>query len=147
MNKIEKQKGQLKAISIIIMVISVIIMGVGILMIVSGSTTNSGLGMKFTLILFGILFALIGLAGIAFGLVFLITGKSLTATRGSVAEDNLGKGTINMTKCSNCGSEIVPGNNFCGKCGNNLAQTKICSSCGATINVDEKVCTNCGAEV
>ena len=62
----------------------------------------------------------IGVVGLGFGVNFTWVASALVATKGSVAEDNLGKGTVNMNKCSNCGAEIKKGEDLCDKCKENL---------------------------
>ena len=56
------------------------------------------------LIVVGSLLSLLFLSGIVYGFIMYFTGKSLVALNGSIAEDNLAKGTVNMVKCPNCGA-------------------------------------------
>ena len=147
MNKIERQKSQLIAISTIIIVVSAIIMLIGVAMLISGAvSTTLTAGGKVRSIAFGAVFTLIGMAGIAFGIVYLVTGRSLKATKGSIAEDNLGHGTVNMIKCSKCGNKVNPEDKYCGHCGATLESNVKCPKCGATNMSGNKNCTNCGAQ-
>ncbi len=53
------------------------------------------------------------------------------------------------SKCTNCGATLVPGRNFCGKCGTatehalNNNKPK-CANCGAEIRAGAAFCANCG---
>ena len=111
MNIIEKRKGQLNFIGILTIAISVILAVVGIILI-----CNSGV-LK---LVFGIILTVIGLIGLGCGIFFSIMASSVKATKGSIAEDNLGKGTVNMNKCENCGAEVELGQKICTKCEENL---------------------------
>ena len=117
MNIIEKRKSQLNFIGIITIAISVILAVVGVILIV-----NSGIGKDLSVIklIFGIILAVLGLIGLGLGIFFSIMASSVKATKGSIAEDNLGKGTVNMHKCQNCGAEVEEGVTICAKCEENL---------------------------
>ena len=147
MNKIERQKSQLIAISTIIIIVSAIVMLVGIAMVVLGAIGESSIGHKVRMVLFGSVFTLIGMAGIAFGIVYLVTGRSLSATKGSIADGNLGHGTVNMTKCAKCGNKINPEDKFCGHCGASIENKLVCPECGATNMSGNTNCTSCGAKL
>ena len=45
--------------------------------------------------------------------------------------------------CSNCGKETLPGDDFCGKCGTQLARS--CPSCGFATDATDTFCRKCGA--
>lgn len=111
MNIIEKRKSQLNFIGILTIAISVILAVVGIILI-----CNSGV-LK---LVFGIILMVIGFIGIGLGIFFSIMASSIKAIKGSIAEDNLGKGTVNMNKCQNCGAEVEIGKTICDKCEENL---------------------------
>ena len=117
MNIIEKRKSQLKFVGAIVLAISVILAVVGVVLLL-----NSGIGEDLSVIklVFGIILIVVGVAGIALGVSLSWVGSAVKATKGSIAEDNLGKGTSNMHKCSNCGAEIEEGKNICSKCEENL---------------------------
>ncbi|MBO5954856.1 MAG: zinc ribbon domain-containing protein [Clostridia bacterium] len=117
MNIIEKRTSQFKFISAIILALGVILSVVGIILLV-----NSGIGKDLSVIklVFGIILIVLGLAGVGFGIAFSWIGASLKATKGSIAEDNAAKGTVNMNKCENCGAEVEPGVKICAKCEENL---------------------------
>ena len=72
------------------------------------------------LIIGGVLLLVVGVVGVICGVVFTWTASAVKATHGSIAEDNLGKGTVNMHKCSNCGVEIPAERTICEKCEENL---------------------------
>lgn len=150
MNRIEKGKKWLVGISITIIVLSLVFQGVGIMLTVFGgkglATASVKAGAIVELVI-GIIMILLGLVGVGFGIAFTWTGAALKATNGSVAEDNLGKGTVNMKKCPYCGTEIAGEETFCANCGNSLAETKTCPSCGTKVSREAKACSNCGKEL
>jgi hypothetical protein len=47
--------------------------------------------------------------------------------------------------CPKCGSQIVPGQRFCGGCGSSLES--YCARCGVAITAPSKFCGNCGARL
>lgn len=57
------------------------------------------------------------------------------------------KGTVVM-KCSNCGSELIDGLKFCGKCGNRIEflSQRFCSKCGNNLADGAKSCSVCGTQ-
>ena len=117
MNLIEKRKSQFKFISAIIIALGVILAATGVVL-----TINSGIGEDLSVIklVFGIILIVLGVAGLALGVYFSIIASAVKATKGSIAEDNLAKGTVNMHKCENCGAEVAEGVKICAKCEENL---------------------------
>lgn len=116
-NIIEKRKDQLRFIGAIILAIGVIFAVTGIILLV---TSNIGKDVSVLKLIFGIILLVVGIAGIVCGIVFSWVGRAVVATKGSIAEDNLGKGTVNMHKCENCGAEVAEGVKICSKCEENL---------------------------
>ena len=116
MNIIEKRKGQLKGFGLIILVVSALALLGGIIMAV----LSAGDKINVLLLVFGIILACLGVAGVVCGVVFTWVSGAVKATNGSIAEDNLGIGTVNMHKCSNCGVEIPQDKTICDKCEENL---------------------------
>lgn len=112
MNIIEKRKGQLKGLGLITLILGALMLVGGVLMLCLGS----GAGM----IIGGILLAVLGLVAVVGGIVFTWVSNAVVATHGSIAEGNLGKGTVNMHKCENCGAEVDEGVKICAKCEENL---------------------------
>ncbi len=47
--------------------------------------------------------------------------------------------------CPKCGSQVVPGQRFCGGCGSSLES--YCVRCGVAITAPSKFCGNCGAKL
>ena len=117
MNLIEKRKGQLKFISILILLFGVVLATSGVVLLL-----NSGIGSDLDImkLVFGIVLVVFGITGLAMGVFFTIMANSIKATQGSIAENNLGKGTVNMLKCENCGTEVEAGQTICAKCEENL---------------------------
>ncbi len=117
MNIIEKRKGQLNFIGIITLALSVILAVTGVILLV---TCASGGSLSILKLVFGIILLVLGIAGLVVGIIFTWTASAVKATNGSIAEDNLGKGTANMHKCENCGAEVEEGVKICAKCEENL---------------------------
>lgn len=150
MNKIERNKKILIGVSIGVIVLSLIFIAVGIMLIVFGgnglASTDSRAGAVLKLV-FGILMLLLGLVGSGFGIMFAWTGGYLKATHGSIAEDNLGKGTVGMKKCQVCGTEFAGNETFCSSCGARADGTKTCPACGETNLREARNCTKCGKDL
>ena len=117
MNIIEKRKTQLKIVGAIILALGVILAVVGVVL-----TLTSGIGKDLSVVnlVIGIILLVLGIAGIALGVAFSWVASAVKATKGSIAEDNLGKGTVNMNKCENCGAEVEAGVKICAQCEENL---------------------------
>ena len=116
-NIIEKRKGQLQFVGAIVLALGVILAVTGVVLLL---TCGIGKDVSIVKLIFGIILLVIGVGGIACGVVFSWTGKAVVATKGSIAEENLGKGTVNMNKCENCGAEVEEGVKICKKCEENL---------------------------
>ena len=116
-NIIEKRKGQLQFVGAIVLALGVILAVTGVVLLL---TCGIGKDLSVIKLVFGILLLILGVAGLACGVVFSWVGKAVTATKGSIAEENLGKGTVNMNKCENCGAEVEAGVKICAKCEENL---------------------------
>ena len=116
-NIIEKRKGQLQFVGTIVLALGVIFAVTGVVLVLT-----SGIGEDLSVIklVFGIILLVLGVLGIGCGVVFTWTSKAVQATKGSIAEENLGKGTVNMHKCENCGAEVDEGVKICAKCEENL---------------------------
>ena len=117
MNTIEKRKTQLKIIGAIILALSVILAVVGVVL-----TLTSGIGKDLNVVklIVGIVLLVLGIAGISLGVALSWIAAAVKATQGSIAEENLGKGTVNMNKCENCGAEVEAGVKICATCEENL---------------------------
>ena len=113
MNIIEKRKGQLKGLGVILLIIGALFLVGGVLMIALGAANP-------WLIIAGVVLSVLGIAGVIVGVIFAWVSSAVKATSGSIAEDNLAKGTVNMHKCENCGSEVEEGVKICEKCEKNL---------------------------
>lgn len=113
MNIIEKRKSQLKILGMVGLAISSIALIAGILL-TALSNSNT------LMIVFGILLIVAGVIGAIASVVFVWMASAVKATKGSIAEENLGIGTVNMIKCKNCGVEVEEGQEICKKCEENL---------------------------
>lgn len=148
-NKIEKQKGALNALAIILIVLGVCGLVGGVLLVVFGAL---GLGDSLVVgilqLVFGVLLFLLAGFLLGLGLYMLFIGLSVKATHGSIKEDNIPlNGTVNMTKCKTCGTEVSAGDKFCPKCGASLSDKKVCPKCGATNMSENTKCSACGADL
>lgn len=117
MNIIERRKGQLRFIGIIILILGIVLAVTGVVLLLN---SDIGANLNVLKLVLGIVFIVLGVAGLALGVFFTWMSGSVKATNGSIAEDNLGKGTVNINKCENCGAEVEPGVKICAKCEENL---------------------------
>ena len=53
--------------------------------------------------------------------------------------------TATGTLCPRCGSQMVPGQQFCCSCGSSLMSN--CDKCGEPIDRPSRFCSNCGAKL
>ena len=113
MNTIEKRKKQLAGLGLAGGII-------GILSVAGGAVMLALCAGNIYLLIGGILLLVLGLVGIVLGVFLYIMSRAVVATQGSIAEENLGKGTVNMHKCTNCGAEIPAERTICEKCEENL---------------------------
>lgn len=150
MNKIEKNKKTLRMLSIGFIIFGIISLIVGIVLTVLGGKGLGGSGSKTGAVIeliFGIILIVGGIAGALFGVIFVWTGSALKATQGSIAEDNLAKGTVNMKKCVICGNEISGNEEFCPQCGNRTDGKITCKECGNLNEAGSKCCSKCGKDL
>lgn len=150
MNKIEKNKSALVWLSLGVVVLSAMVLIGGILLVVFGGKglSNSGShAWAIVELVLGIILILAGLSGVGFGIIFLWTGRTLKATNGSIAEDNLAKGTVNMKKCTICGNEINGDEQFCSQCGNRIDGKIVCKNCDNLCDQGSKCCPKCGKDL
>lgn len=108
MNRIEKGKKGLSAFGIVLIVLAVVFGVLGVLGIVFGAKNTN-----VALIVVGVLGVLLSAFAIVYGVVFAWTASALVATKGSIAEDNLGMGTVNLEKCQKCGMPLDPQTHEC----------------------------------
>ena len=116
-NIIEKRKGQLRFIGAIILALGVILAVTGVVLIL---TSGIGKDLSVAKLVVGIILLVIGVAGLALGVSLSWIASSVKATQGSISEEILGKGTVNMHKCENCGAEVEAGTKLCAQCEENL---------------------------
>ena len=117
MNKIEKGKSQLKSLGTICLALGVILSVVGVVLMLTCAISGS---LNVAKLIVGIILFILGVAGLAVGVNFTWVSSALKATKGNLAEENLGKGTVNMNKCKNCGAEVKKGEDICENCKENL---------------------------
>lgn len=108
MNRIEKGKKGLSAFGIVLIVLAVVFGVLGVLGIVFGAIKPNVL-----LIVFGAIGVVLSGVAIVYGVIFAWTSSALVATKGSIAEDNLGMGTVNLEKCQKCGMPLDPQTHEC----------------------------------
>ena len=91
--------------------------------------------------------------GTILGLAF--SGMALLAIGGiglnvGIALAKYGYGAKILTeddKCSTCGTTIINGAEFCGKCGHQLNPSIVCPNCNTENNLDTLFCIKCGKEI
>lgn len=115
-NLIEKRKGQLTAIGAIAIALGVILAVVGLVLTLTSFEGN----LSVVKLIIGLILLVLGLAGLVLGVYLSWIASAVKATHGSIAEDNLGIGTVNMNKCENCGAQVEAGVKICAKCEENL---------------------------
>lgn len=149
LNSLQKNKRFLIGIGVGIIFLSLALFAVSIYLLISGSLdvsveVNANNIIK---IIAGAVLILLSIPGIVAGIYFTWLGSAMKALKGSIAEGDLCKGTVNMKKCENCGSEISDEDKNCGNCGKSVAKTKLCPKCGAENGSRKRKCTQCGADL
>ncbi len=132
--------------SSVLFAISIGIIAFGISLLVHGckSDVSSQIALNIS---FGVMLMLLGLASGSISLVMLITSLGMIKNnQGNVKDGNRAIGTINISKCEKCGTELVEGAKFCSKCGQAVEGTIQCE-CGELNNIDAKFCSKCGKEL
>ena len=112
MNKIENGKTTLNGFGIALLAIAILALASGITVMVISTSNALNVGM----LVLGILLLVSSLLGIGLGVALTWIGFSIKATNGSILEENLALGTINMHKCENCGEEISEEETLCERC-------------------------------
>ena len=143
MNKIEKSKTALLVLSIIFLVASVLLLVFGIILLAGSLSAEK---IKVVEMIFGIICILAFVPFVVLGIYGLFVGTALKATKGSIAQGNLGMGTVNASLCKKCGNQLN-GESFCPKCGESANGEMICKKCGAKNDVSNTTCINCGADL
>jgi len=148
MNKLVRGKTSLIIVSAAMIFISLLCTAGSVGLIVWGANlVKTSIAWAIILIVIGAIFALTFLSGVIYGFILYFTGKSLVALNGSIAEENLAMGTVNMIKCTNCGNAVEADEKFCSKCGKSLSKTKKCPKCEKEVDVNSEVCSNCGEKL
>ena len=123
MNSIQKQKGWLIALGVVLLVLAAVSAVFGIILLVGGiaKITESAGVIK---LIFGIILILVTVLFVPTGLKCVWVGSALKATQGSIKMGNIAKegGTVNMKKCDKCGTEIKDGETVCSNCGKPYAE-------------------------
>lgn len=148
MNKLVRGKTSLIIVSVAMIFISLLCTAGSVGLIIWGANlVKTSIIWAIILMAIGSIFALTFLTGVIYGFILYFTGKSLVAMNGSVAEDNLAMGTVNMIKCASCGNAVKTDEKFCSKCGKSLSKTKKCPKCEKEVDVNAEVCSNCGEKL
>lgn len=124
-NRIEKEKGFLIALSVIALILGLSAVVGGIVIIANNvasltSTDTEVTSASIVSLVFSIILLFCGALLGAFGVRYLWIGLSIKATKGSVAQDNLSKGTPNGKVCPKCGCTNTPDSTVCTSCGEKL---------------------------
>lgn len=148
MNKIEKGKRSLIIIGVCALVLAVASLVGAVFVIISGvrSVADQVTVANVFELVGGAILIIISFLLIYVGIYFTWVGSAMKATKGSIADGDLCKGTVNMTKCSKCGSEVDPSDEACANCGASLKKKKACPKCGAEVRANAKHCPKCGEQ-
>ena len=129
MNSIQKKKGALLILAIIVLVLGASALVGGIILVIFGAKglANSELAKGILMLVFGAILVIAGLIGAAWGIRYIWVGASIKATNGSIAEENLAmnKEGKNIVRCPKCGCV-------------NSKENNVCSNCGASLEPEEK---------
>ena len=149
MNKIEKGKTGLIGLGVGALVLALLSLVGAVFVIIDGIRSVSVAVSVANIfeIIGGAILCIVAFLLIYVGIYFTWIGSSMKAVKGSIADDDLCKGTVNMIKCENCGSEVTSEDQVCGNCGYSLAKTVKCPACGENVDASKKFCTKCGAEI
>ena len=149
MNLLEKRKKQLIALSVIVLVLSFLAFAGAVVLIIFGAINLAKASYVAGAIelVFGVILFFLSNAGLIFGITFTWTGSSLKALHGSIQEDNLAIGTVNMKKCRNCGTELEGDEKVCPNCGKSVLETVVCPECKTENSAKNKKCKNCGTDL
>ncbi len=142
LNKIQKGKRALIAFGIVAIIL-------GALSAVGAVFCTIYSNARWWMIAISAVLYLIAILGLIVGITFVWTASAMKATLGNLKELNIPllNGTLNVTKCPNCGTEIDKNDKFCPKCGKNANGLKTCPNCNAENKQDAKICTQCGKEL
>lgn len=142
LNKIQKGKRALIAFGIVAIIL-------GALSAVGAVFCTIYSNARWWMIAISAVLYLIAILGLIVGITFVWTASAMKATLGNLKELNIPllNGTLNVTKCPNCGTEIDKNGKFCPKCGKNANGLKTCPNCNAENKQDAKICTQCGKEL
>ena len=122
-NKIQKQKALLITIAVLSILLGIALIVGGIVLIVGSLTNGSAQEELVRTILYtvgGLAMIIIGGFISIFGIRWLWVGSAVKATKGSIAETNLSKGTVNGKVCPKCGCTNTPDSTKCTSCGEEL---------------------------
>ena len=124
MNSIEKKKTALIALAIVVLVLGLAASAGGVVLAIFGALdlmkeiwVAGGLKLGF-----GILLAILGVLGLAWGIRYIWVGSVIKATKGPIADENLAKDAPgqNVKKCPKCGCTNSAENATCSNCGTPL---------------------------
>ena len=139
MNKIQKGKAGLIMFGIILLLLTLVCVAGAV-----ACTVNTTIG--WWMIIFAVILYLLSLFGLIISITFIWTGCAMKATKGTLMEGNIPaeNGTLNTTRCPNCGANVKQDDIFCPECSKPIAKTVVCKKCGAENDAGAKVCTKCG---
>lgn len=136
---------QLMIVAIVVCLISLAMFVGGIVLIVNGCMTSGvwsiiwRVALGILLVVFGGIFGWVAIMMLATAFTMIKNGQ------GSVADaTNTAVGTVGVTKCEKCGTQLDEKDGFCPKCGKSSAQHVNCPKCGAVNKASDEFCTKCG---
>ncbi len=136
----------LMVFSSVLLAISIGIIAFGICLVIEGCKSDVASSIAFN-ISFGVMLILLSLASGSISLVMLLTSLGMIKNnQGNVKDGNRAIGTINISKCDKCGSQLTENAAFCHKCGCPVDGTVACQ-CGTINNIESEFCTGCGKAI
>ena len=138
-------KRELTIISVVVLIFSVALLGVGLFMIIRGALNPNGAWQIIWRILLGVASMIIGGVLLGVGItMFAVTRSMINIEDGNVSDvGNRAKGTVNVLKCEKCGTKLSKDAKFCKACGEPV-ELAMCETCGKPIPKDAKFCEECG---
>ena len=142
LNKIQKGKRNLILLGVFLAVLTVLCIIGAVLCTVFAQTR------WWMYVIAAVLYA-VGILGLVVSITFIWTACAMKATVGNLMEGNipLENGTINATRCKNCGATIKAQDEFCPECGKPTTGKKVCENCGTENDVSSSICTKCGQKL
>lgn len=137
-------KSHLMILGLIVFVISIAMIIGGVVLFVKGVKVD-GVWSTIWRIALGVAFALLGGTFGWVSIMLMVTaGSMINVKDGNVSDiGNSAMGTVNINKCSRCGTKLDADAEFCTNCGASVEATVKCG-CGCINSIDAQNCKKCG---